>query len=545
MLKLVTKKKADAENIEKRRKELIVKEKIALFKELEKRLDAANSFTLVSHEANAIFFDHFRFLYQTLVKGVDDYYFTEIFERQETPLTQAVKLTNFKLLKWMLEQDRFEVEISNADNKTPLELAVQNVNWKIIDLLFEHGACVTTDAIQHAIRIQNVTMLTKLLRKDSHDSESYSSNLIPYITLIVMALQTRNPRVLGAFHREVNCSQLILWLVKHAWYILENPETPTDKKFSDCCARLQQVLQESGPDTVPNLLQTLVNLGVDVNAVDAYENCSALWFIREPREAAILLDAGADKHFTSQNVTLLGNCAIFGQAQMVQFWASRGLAVDQVVDNEGNTPLLAVAKKFTETCITARVLIEEGANVNVVNEKGETALLLALRTGNRELAKFLLQNNACAYAADKRGNTPLLESMRMSRKKFPEDEQLARELIEKCANVGTMDAATQKTILMYVASEEYSVQLMKLVIDRGANIEARDAKKKSVLSYAAKGAKKDLIKALLARKKAQHDAEEAAAIAKKAAEKAVEAAQKVKEVYANVDNEPARKKQKS
>ena len=56
---------------------------------------------------------------------------------------------------------------------------------------------------------------------------------------------------------------------------------------------------------------------------------------------------------------------------------------------------------------TVQGIIEHGANVNVVNNRGQTALWFACLDGQEELVKILLQKGADPNIADKNGDSSL------------------------------------------------------------------------------------------------------------------------------------------
>jgi ankyrin repeat protein len=75
-------------------------------------------------------------------------------------------------------------------------------------------------------------------------------------------------------------------------------------------------------------------------------------------------------------------------------------------DARGLTPLhVAAAYGHLEVCAA---LIDAGAEVNVADEDGETPLHSAIRRNQRAVARFLLEHGAATEARNARGRTPLL-----------------------------------------------------------------------------------------------------------------------------------------
>jgi len=89
-----------------------------------------------------------------------------------------------------------------------------------------------------------------------------------------------------------------------------------------------------------------------------------------------------------------------------------GLA--SVRDIDGSTPLINLANKSfdsknSEVGVSeiAEILVSAGADVNASDNNGVTALHRAVRNGNMDLVKFLLNHNAHLDVRDKHGQTPL------------------------------------------------------------------------------------------------------------------------------------------
>lgn len=76
-----------------------------------------------------------------------------------------------------------------------------------------------------------------------------------------------------------------------------------------------------------------------------------------------------------------------------------------------------------------KILIEAGANVNAINDFGNTPLHIACRHDSRDCLKLLLEAGACPYIENKTGKTPL---------ECIEDEQLRREMEEYAIACSTL-----------------------------------------------------------------------------------------------------------
>ena len=88
----------------------------------------------------------------------------------------------------------------------------------------------------------------------------------------------------------------------------------------------------------------------------------------------------------SNNRAFVVNAIHSRQSDAVRAWLELGLDVNEPTDEDGYTPLLAAANSTVEI---VRALVDAGAKVNYMSPDGNTALGLALRAGNREIAEFL------------------------------------------------------------------------------------------------------------------------------------------------------------
>jgi ankyrin repeat protein len=190
-----------------------------------------------------------------------------------------------------------------------------------------------------------------------------------------------------------------------------------------------------------------------------------------------------------------------------------------VVDYDGQTALLVAAVGGHELIV--RHLLERGANLNVVDAYGRTALYqavwggnprivqlvleqrqcrgdldsmsringgetllsVAVRNGFVEIATMLLHAGAGVDVMDGKGTTPLHIACSI------EKMDLVKLLIEHGANVNatTEDRGEQTPLHVAVARGVFSkdlVQLVRLLLDNGADPEAMDAKGRTALKVA-------------------------------------------------------------
>ena len=156
------------------------------------------------------------------------------------------------------------------------------------------------------------------------------------------------------------------------------------------------------------------------------------------------------------------------RAKIAKFLKNKKLDVD-VVDEDGKSALIiAVENNDVEV---AKLLLEHGANVNFQedNEVGNTPLICAAKQsyGDIEMMKLLLEHGADVNLQNKRGKTPLMYAGA-----FFEPASL---LLEHGADMNIKDNKGN-TVLPYVARLGYAESLDLLLSDT-SKFEVSDAKK--------------------------------------------------------------------
>ncbi len=112
-------------------------------------------------------------------------------------------------------------------------------------------------------------------------------------------------------------------------------------------------------------------------------------------------------------------------------------------------------------------LIEKGANVNVKNEFGSTALMLASKFGYKSIVEKLLQSNADVNFQDRYGNTALMDASLVRRHK-----EIVEILLKAGANVNARD--NQGWSALILASLQGYKEIVQMLIKAGADVNVKD-----------------------------------------------------------------------
>ncbi|KAB8212275.1 ankyrin repeat-containing domain protein [Aspergillus parasiticus] len=144
--------------------------------------------------------------------------------------------------------------------------------------------------------------------------------------------------------------------------------------------------------------------------------------------------------------------------------------------------------------VMARLLVDNGADVNLSGSNGRTPLSLAAERSNDNIIKMLLDNNAVVGAKDNAGRTPLSWAAESSR-----NENSIRILLAKGAEIESKDDRG-RTPLSWATGrckhhayrppltwspDENDVNIVKMLLQAGANVHSKDIYGRTPLSWAA------------------------------------------------------------
>jgi ankyrin len=184
-----------------------------------------------------------------------------------------------------------------------------------------------------------------------------------------------------------------------------------------------------------------------------------------------------------------------GNLPMVEFLLSKGAGVNSFHKTARDglaTPLHhAVAKEHASI---ANLLVERGANVNIVAEYGLgiSALGIAVNRGNKAIAECLLKSKADPDGKSSSCPSPLHCTARLG------NMEIAVLLLDYGATIDLPDA-TGSTPL-HIAVLEHQVAMVKLLLERGAAFNIRNRLGKTPFEIASERRFADLMKIMLSRR---------------------------------------------
>jgi ankyrin repeat protein len=224
-----------------------------------------------------------------------------------------------------------------------------------------------------------------------------------------------------------------------------------------------------------------------------------------------LLDKGANIEARDQNgkTTLM----LARNVRTMKLLLERGANVE-ATDNEGRTALIAVASWGNAQNV--EFLLEKGANIEARDDQGRTALITAASADHGRTVKLLLEKGANIEARDNEGQTPLIAAVADQCGMFCFDfdfgplgnfmwstfefvtafpKQLAsgfsrppepvRVLLEKGANIEARDNHGQTVLIAAASSRTVRKAEVNLLLGKGPDIEANDDEGETALIAAA------------------------------------------------------------
>ena len=171
--------------------------------------------------------------------------------------------------------------------------------------------------------------------------------------------------------------------------------------------------------------------------------------------------------------------------------------VDARVGRKGETMLMLAARKMHTEIV--KLLLDNGADLNIKGNYGYTALMIAVREGNTEIVKLLLDNGADLNIKGNYGYTALMIAVREG------NTEIVKLLLDNKADISgeinyqnnvMYPADYDDNELMYAAEKGYK-EIVKLLIDNGADLNITNYNGDTALMYAAGRGYKEIVKLLI------------------------------------------------
>lgn len=168
---------------------------------------------------------------------------------------------------------------------------------------------------------------------------------------------------------------------------------------------------------------------------------------------------------TYKGYTPLTLASYYGYVNMVELLISAGAYIN-VIDNDGNTPLLYAFNEYNHNQKNAQLLITKGANVQMQYSNGDTLLHRAVKRKWYDVIRLLIYRGISVNVCNNKGETPLFGAV------HAKDMVSATHLINYGADVHCVDSR-RNTVLHYAAHNKH-IELLHLLIKAGAFVNAQN-----------------------------------------------------------------------
>ncbi|KAL3125271.1 hypothetical protein niasHT_000682 [Heterodera trifolii] len=249
-------------------------------------------------------------------------------------------------------------------------------------------------------------------------------------------------------------------------------------------------------------LNILLRWTVDPVERDNTRSRSALWtaFLRQHTEIVdLLLEKGADPNEPvadqvnniNTSMTPLFFAVRHANLPLCRLLVARGANVDLGTDS-AITPLMIAACDRSQTEIVT-FLVENGANINLQNGDGATALMYACYKGNVDIVRLLLSHGANVELTD-------FEGFRFALKDAATEGHLevCRLLVEEwAADVNQQTIQERYTPVICAASRGY-LAVVNFLVEHGADLQHVDLDGHNALMWAVINGKIEMARHLVA-----------------------------------------------
>jgi ankyrin repeat protein len=238
------------------------------------------------------------------------------------------------------------------------------------------------------------------------------------------------------------------------------------------------------------LVQTLIDHGADVNAKNQAGATALMWAVGDGDKVKALLARGADvnSRADSGRTPLLIAVGDPDGAEIVKLLSNKG--ADALYSHRGFTVLMAAVEGGDRAVV--QLLLAKGADAKAKNQAGWTALHAAAVVGDCDVAKNLLAHGADVNASETiQGRTPLLWAAAGGR------TDLAKLFVLRGANVNVRENLGGASALICAAgSERGDVELVNLLLEKGAEVEAKDGNDDTALDWARRRGSREVAETL-------------------------------------------------
>jgi hypothetical protein len=273
------------------------------------------------------------------------------------------------------------------------------------------------------------------------------------------------------------------WNLDTAIPVIINSGVSVEAQNSTGETPLFMAVKTNSPSTINVLLENRANLNARDNQGSSLLHTAIRWNAIEA--ASLLISTGIDINAHSlDGCTALHYAVTLGKAEIESMLIANG-AYLEARDIEGNTPFMEAVR--TGMLPSIERLASSGADTSTRNIRGDTPLHIAIAMERLDIVTLLLRMRASIHARNNRERTPFHIALNTSPSMV--STLLTRDRINSPDDMGS-------TALHIAIQQRASPQIINLIIQQGARINAVDSNGHSPLRIAIDTDQLDIVKIL-------------------------------------------------